>query len=52
MLDLHGETELQVSALDGVGWLSNVVLDQFEPFLPQTAKVALDILENSTTPHL
>ena len=52
MLDLHGETELQVSALDGVGWLSNVVLDQFEPFLPRTAKVALDILENSTTPHL
>lgn len=52
MLDLHGESELQVSALDGVGGLSNVVLDQFQPFLPRTATTALDILENSTNPEL
>jgi len=50
MLGLTRMKGLRISAFDGLGGLSNVVLDRFEPFLDEVGGVALEALKDGTQP--
>ena len=51
MLGLTSIEGLKVDAFEGLGGLSNVVLDRFEPFLADVGRVALDALRDGTRPE-
>jgi len=50
MLNLTSLPGLKISAFEGLGGLSNVVLDRFEPFLADVGTVALAALKDHTRP--
>jgi hypothetical protein len=51
MLGLSTIPGLKNYAFEGLGGLSNVVLDRFEPFLEEVGGIALEALKDGSRPN-